>query len=109
MKRMIAFFVRRGVLVNLMSLMLLAGGIYAGIHIQREAFPSVNFDIVAIGAGYPGTAPREVEQLLVTPIERELKSIDGINTIRSTGPDLYPIFNRPSIVPICQPIFRQTR
>ncbi len=85
MKSMIAFFVRRGVLVNLMSLMLLAGGIYAGINIQREAFPSVNFDIVAIGAGYPGTAPREVEQLLVTPIERELKSIDGINAIRSTA------------------------
>ncbi len=85
MKAMIAFFVRRGVLVNLMSLMLLAGGIYAGLNIQREAFPSVNFDIVAIGAGYPGTAPREVEQLLVTPIERELKSIDGINVIRSTA------------------------
>ncbi|MDX8407107.1 MAG: efflux RND transporter permease subunit, partial [Mariprofundaceae bacterium] len=85
MKSMIAFFVRRGVLVNLMSLMLLAGGIYAGINIQREAFPSVNFDIVAIGAAYPGTAPREVEQLLVTPIERELKSIDGINAIRSTA------------------------
>lgn len=85
MKSMIAFFVKRGVLVNLMSLMLLAGGIYAGIHIQREAFPSVNFDIVAIGAGYPGTAPREVEQLMVTPIERELKSVDGINVIRSTA------------------------
>ncbi len=85
MKSMIAFFVRRGVLVNLMSLMLLAGGVYAGFNIQREAFPSVNFDIVAIGVGYPGTAPREVEQLLVTPIERELKSIDGINAIRSTA------------------------
>ncbi|HKI60907.1 MAG TPA: efflux RND transporter permease subunit [Mariprofundaceae bacterium] len=82
---MIAFFVHRGVLVNLMSLMLLAGGIYAGLHIQREAFPSVNFDVVVVGAGYPGTAPREVEQLLVTPIERELKSVDGINVIRSTA------------------------
>jgi len=85
MKSMIAFFVHRGVLVNLMSLMLLAGGIYAGLHIQREAFPSVNFDIVVVAAGYPGTAPREVEQLLITPIERELKSVDGINVIRSTG------------------------
>jgi len=85
MRAMIAFFVHRGVLVNLMSLMLLAGGIYAGLHIQREAFPSVNFDVVVVGAGYPGTAPREVEQLLVTPIERELKSVDGINVIRSTA------------------------
>ncbi|MDQ6972309.1 MAG: efflux RND transporter permease subunit, partial [Mariprofundaceae bacterium] len=85
MKNIITFFVRRGVLVNLVSLMLLAGGVYAGMHIQREAFPSVNFDVIAIGAAYPGTAPREVEQLLLTPIERELKGIDGINTIRSTA------------------------
>ncbi|MDQ6965705.1 MAG: efflux RND transporter permease subunit, partial [Mariprofundaceae bacterium] len=85
MKTLIAFFVRRGLLVNLISLMLLAGGIYAGINIQREAFPSVNFDIVVVAAVYPGTAPREVEQLLLTPIERELKGIDGINTIRSTA------------------------
>lgn len=85
MKNLIAFFVRRGLLVNLLSLMLLAGGIYAGVNIQREAFPSVNFDIVVVAAVYPGAAPREVEQLLLTPIERELKGIDGINVIRSTA------------------------
>ncbi|MDQ6987106.1 MAG: efflux RND transporter permease subunit [Mariprofundaceae bacterium] len=85
MKHIIAFFVRRSVLVNLVSLMLLAGGIYAAFNIQREAFPSVNFDIVAIGTGYPGAAPREMEKLVVTPIERELKGIDGINVIRSTS------------------------
>ncbi len=85
MKQLIAFFVRRGLIVNLISLLLLTSGIYAGVNIQREAFPSVNFDIIAIGAGYPGAAPREVERLLVTPIERELKSIDGINAIRSTA------------------------
>jgi len=85
MKNAIAFFVRHGVLVNLLSLMLLAGGIYAANNIQREAFPSVNFDVVVVAAAYPGTAPREVEQLLLTPIERELKGIDGINVIRATA------------------------
>jgi len=85
MKNVIAFFVRRGVLVNLFSLMLLAGGIYAGVQIQREAFPSVNFDVIVVAAGYPGAAPKEIEQLLVTPIERELKGIDGINVVRSTA------------------------
>ncbi len=85
MTSIIAFFVRRGVLVNLISLMLLAGGIYAASNIQREAFPSVNFDVIVINAVYPGAAPKEVERLLVTPIERELKGIDGINVIRSTA------------------------
>ena len=85
MKRVIAFFVRRGLLVNLLSLMLLGGGVFAALSIQREAFPSVNFDLVVISAGWPGASPREIERLVVTPIERELKGIDGINTIRSTA------------------------
>ncbi|MFQ5469079.1 MAG: efflux RND transporter permease subunit [Gammaproteobacteria bacterium] len=85
MTRLIEFFVKRGLIVNLVSIMLLIGGIYAATHIQREAFPSVNFDVVVIGASYPGTSPREVETLLLTPIERELKGIDGIKTVHSTA------------------------
>ncbi len=85
MKNIIAFFVHRGLLVNMISVMLLLGGIYAATSIQREAFPSVNFDLVVISAAYPGTSPHETEQLLVTPIERELKGIDGIKNISSTA------------------------
>jgi len=85
MKRLIAFFVRRGLLVNMLSLMLLAGGIFAGISIQREAFPSINFDLVVINAAWPGSSPKEMERLVITPIERELKGVDGIDAIRATA------------------------
>jgi len=85
MKQLITFFVKRGLLVNLISVILLLGGIYAGMNMQREAFPSVNFDVIAVSGSYPGAAPREVERLMVAPIEQELKGIDGINVIRSTA------------------------
>lgn len=85
MKALIAFFVRRGLVVNLLSVMLLLGGVYAAENIQREAFPSVNFDVIVIAGGYPGTTPKEVEQLLIMPIERQLKGLDGIKAIRSTS------------------------
>ncbi|MDQ6988370.1 MAG: efflux RND transporter permease subunit, partial [Mariprofundaceae bacterium] len=85
MKTLIAFFVRRGLLVNLVSGMLLLGGIYAAMHIQREAFPSVNFDLVVVSAAYPGASPQELEQLVAMPIERELKGIDGVKKITSTS------------------------
>ena len=85
MNSMIAFFVRRGLMVNMLSGMLLLGGIYAALNIQREAFPSVNFDLVVIGAAYPGASPQELEQLVAMPIERELKGIDGIQKTTSTS------------------------
>ncbi|MDX8384279.1 MAG: efflux RND transporter permease subunit [Ghiorsea sp.] len=85
MKSMIAFFVHRGLLVNMLSGMLLLGGIYAAMNIQREAFPSVNFDMVVVSAVYPGASPDEIEQLVATPIERELKGVDGVKEISSTS------------------------
>jgi len=85
MRSLIEFFVRRGLLVNMLSLMLLMAGGYAALNIQREAFPSVNFDVIAVTAAYPGTSPKEVENLLLTPIERQLKGIDGIDTIYATA------------------------
>jgi len=85
MQQIIAFFVTRGLLVNLLSLMLLVGGIYAALTIQREAFPSVNFDVIVVSAAWPGAAPSEVERQMVDPVEQELKGIDGINEIHSTA------------------------
>lgn len=85
MNRLIAFFVKNGITVNLISIMMLIGGIYAASTIQREAFPSVNFDIIVVSASYPGTSPKEVENLLLTPLEREIKSIDGIDKIYATA------------------------
>ncbi|MDQ6962676.1 MAG: efflux RND transporter permease subunit [Mariprofundaceae bacterium] len=81
----IRFFIQRGLLVNMMSVLLLLGGIYAALHIQREAFPSINFDQVVITAAYPGASPEEVAKLVLTPIERQLKSVEGINNIHSVA------------------------
>lgn len=85
MKAAIEFFAGKGLLVNLVSVILLAGGLYAAINIQREAFPSVNFDVLVITANYLGASPREVESRLLIPIERELKGLDGIRSVRSTA------------------------
>jgi len=81
----IRFFVERDLIINLVSFLLLAGGIYAASSMQREAFPPVNFDLITITASYSGASPEEVEQLLVTPIEQEIKSLDGIEKISSTS------------------------
>jgi len=85
MKNVIAFFVTRGLVVNLISIFIIAIGIYAIVVINREAFPNVNLDQISITINYPGTSPEEVDQLVITPIEQELKSIDGIDKMTSVS------------------------
>ncbi len=85
MKNVIAFFVNRSLVVNLISIFVIVVGIYASLVINREAFPNVNLDQISISISYPGTSPEEVDQLVITPIEQELKSVDGIDKMTSVS------------------------
>ena len=83
MKSIFRFFVERALMVNLISIFLMALGIYAIFDINREAFPNVNLDKIRIDVPYPGASPSEIERLVITPIEQELKALDGIDTMNS--------------------------
>ncbi len=84
MQSIIRYLVTRGLVVNLVSVFLLAVGIAVSIsYIQVEAFPNVNLDLIQIDIVYPGASPAEVEQLIITPIEQELRAINGIDKMIS--------------------------
>lgn len=83
MKKLMDFLVERSLVVNLISVFLIVMGLYAIFSINREAFPNVNLDQVQINTVYPGASPKEIEQLVITPIEQELKSISGIDKMIS--------------------------
>ena len=83
MNAILRFLVERALVVNLVSIFLVVIGIYAMMNINREAFPNVNFDTVQIDTVYPGSTPAEIERLVITPIEQELKSLNGIDKMTS--------------------------
>ena len=84
MKAAIAFLVKRALVVNLVSVFLFILGLVIAVKfLQIEAFPNVNLDIIQIDTFYPGASPAEVEQLVITPIEQELKALNGIDTMTS--------------------------
>ena len=83
MKTIITYLVQRGLVVNLISVFLLALGTYSMFSINREAFPNVNLDIIQIDTRYPGASPKEIEQLIITPIEQELRVLNGIDKMTS--------------------------
>ncbi|MCK5002739.1 MAG: efflux RND transporter permease subunit, partial [Gammaproteobacteria bacterium] len=84
MKAMIHFLVTRPLVVNLVSVFLLVLGLVVSLFfMQIEAFPNVNLDVVQVNVAYPGASPKELEQLVVTPIEQELKSLNGIDKMIS--------------------------
>ena len=84
MKSIIHFLITRSLIVNLVSVFLLVLGLVVSLlFMQIEAFPNVNLDVIQINTVYPGASPKEVEQLVVTPIEQELKALNGIDKMIS--------------------------
>ncbi|MGE0193966.1 MAG: efflux RND transporter permease subunit [Planctomycetota bacterium] len=74
---------RRSIASNLLMLLLVGGGIWTAINVQREVFPAYELDVVEITVGYPGAAPAEVEQGILLPIEESVRGIQGIKEIVS--------------------------
>jgi len=85
MTPVIAFLVNRPLIVNLISVFFIALGIYTMTQINREAFPNVNLDTIRVTFQYPGASPEEIENLVITPIEQELKTLDGVDKMTATA------------------------
>ncbi len=79
----IGWMARNAVASNLLMIILLAGGFWFAIHMQKEVFPEFELDIVEISVGYPGAAPTEVEQGILLPIEEAVRSVEGVREVLS--------------------------
>ncbi len=79
------FLVRQKKFAVVFSLGFIAVGILSFQQMQRDQFPSVDFEILAVTTAYPGASPEDVEQGVTKVIERELLNVGGIKNITSTS------------------------
>jgi multidrug efflux pump subunit AcrB len=87
MTRLIAFFARQSLFVNLFTVFLLIFGVFSLVKIRREVFPNINFDVITITTVYPGAAPESVERLITNRLEQDLREVDGIKKMTSISTD----------------------
>jgi len=79
------FSVRNPVLVNLLMIGLFIFGWISLNNMPTELNPPVSFNWVFITVTYPGASPVETENLIVDPVESEIKDVDDIDEIQSTA------------------------
>lgn len=83
--RIAEFSTKNSLLVNLFSAFVLIVGLISLFNLQREAFPNISLDTVVITTPYPGASAEDVEKLVTTPIEKELRGLSGIKRIVSSS------------------------
>jgi len=77
------FAVKRSLFINLLSVFLIVAGFFSMYSLRKEAFPEVSFDTATITTVYKGATPEEVERLVTTSLEKELKEVDSIDEMSS--------------------------
>jgi multidrug efflux pump len=60
-------------------------GLLAYRTMPKESFPEIVIPTVYVGTAYPGNSPIDMENLITRPIEKELKSINNVKSIKSTS------------------------
>ena len=65
--------------------LLLVAGFSSYLSIPKEAEPDVNIPIIYVKMVHEGISPEDAERLLVRPMEKELKSIEGVKEMRSAA------------------------
>jgi len=81
----IAWMATHPIAANLAMIILLAGGVYTAITMQKEVQPRYELDYVDVSVSYPGAAPEEVEQGVLLPVEEAVRGVQGIKELTSTA------------------------
>ena len=79
------FCIRHPVATTLMSVALVAGGIFAYLYLPVAALPRVEFPVINVSASLPGAAPDTMANAVATPLIKQFATIAGIDTISATS------------------------
>jgi hydrophobic/amphiphilic exporter-1 (mainly G- bacteria), HAE1 family len=79
------FCIRHPVATTLMSVALVAGGLFAYLFLPVAALPRVEFPVINVSASLPGASPDTMANAVATPLIKQFATISGIDTISATS------------------------
>ncbi len=80
-----AIFIQRPIMTTLVSFAIFFFGLLAYFHLPVSDLPNVEYPSIAVSTTYPGASPSTMANNVVSPLEQQLLTIPGINTIVSTS------------------------
>ncbi|PIQ49759.1 MAG: RND transporter [Cytophagales bacterium CG12_big_fil_rev_8_21_14_0_65_40_12] len=85
MRKIISFFIKYPVAVNVMMLAIMVFGVLGMFKMKSSFFPLNESKIINVGITYPGASPQEIEEGIVLKIEDNLKGLVGVDRVTSVS------------------------
>ncbi len=93
MKNLPKFSIDNYQFVLVLFLVLLVAGIHSFLTMPRSEDPPVVTPGAVVTVVYPGASPKDMEELVVTPIEEKINELENIDIIATTISDGIALFN----------------
>jgi multidrug efflux pump len=71
--------------VFILTIIITLAGLSAYNSLPKENFPDISLPNIYVSVVYPGTSPKDMENLVVRPIEKQCKGISGVKKIKSSS------------------------
>jgi len=85
MKKIITYFIKFPVAVNIFIIAFVAFGLAGALSMKSSFFPLTDSQNISINLTYPGASPQEMEEGIVLKIEDNLKGIIGVDRVTSVS------------------------
>ena len=85
MNGLISWWAKNPIAANLLMIAIIIGGFFGFSRIEREVFPSADFNGATVSVAWPGASPQEIEEQIILRIEEAISGVDGIKHIDSTA------------------------
>lgn len=85
MRKVIAYFIKYHVAVDVIVLACFVFGIVGALSLKSSFFPLTESKNIFITVTYPGASPQEIEEGIVLKIEDNLKGLEGVDRVTSTS------------------------
>ncbi|WP_375325464.1 efflux RND transporter permease subunit [Flagellimonas sp. GZD32] len=85
MRKLIAYFIKYHMAVNVFILAFLVFGVVGMLSLKSSFFPLNEARNISITITYPGASPQEIEEGIVLKIEDNLKGLQGVERVTSTS------------------------
>lgn len=85
MRKVISYFIKYHVAVNVIIIAFLVFGIVGALTLKSSFFPLTESKNILINITYPGASPQEIEEGVVLKIEDNLKGLQGVDRVTSTS------------------------
>ena len=71
--------------IYVLTIFITLAGIFSYNSIPKEKFPDIVIPTIYVSTIYPGSSPKDIENLVCKPIEKQIKSISGVKKLTSNS------------------------